>query len=126
LGNSPREFKREIVAGKTIVMTTTNGTRALRACVHAKKVLVASFLNLRATADCLDKEAPAHLILVCSGTNEESAYEDVLCARRSSCLPSQRLFDGYANALPASGFSACARRIRRARLLVGFVRLLVA
>jgi hypothetical protein len=33
LGNSPREFKREIVAGKTIVMTTTNGTRALRVCV---------------------------------------------------------------------------------------------
>jgi len=80
LGNSPREFKKDIVGGKTIVMTTTNGTRALRACAHAKKVLVASFLNLRATADCLDKEPSAHLILVCSGTNEESAYEDVLCA----------------------------------------------
>jgi len=65
---------------REICTTTTNGTRALRACVHAKKVLVASFLNLRATADCLDKEAPAHLILVCSGTNEESAYEDALCA----------------------------------------------
>jgi 2-phosphosulfolactate phosphatase len=80
LGNSPREFKKEIVGGKTIVMTTTNGTRALRACAHAKKVLVASFLNLRAVADCLDEEAPAHLILVCSGTKEESAYEDALCA----------------------------------------------
>ena len=80
LGNSPREFKKEVVAGKTIVMTTTNGTRALRACAHAKKVLVASFLNLRAMAVYLDEEAPAHLILVCSGTNEESAYEDTLCA----------------------------------------------
>jgi 2-phosphosulfolactate phosphatase len=80
LGNSPREFKKEVVGGKTIVMTTTNGTRALRACAHAKKVLVASFLNLRATADCLDKEASGRLILVCSGTEEESAYEDALCA----------------------------------------------
>jgi len=80
LGNSPREFKNEIVVGKSIVMTTTNGTRALRASAHAKKVLVASFLNLRATADWLDKEASAHLILVCAGTKEEPAYEDALCA----------------------------------------------
>ena len=78
LGNSPREFKNEIVAGKTIAMTTTNGTRALRACAHAKRVIVASFLNLRAVADCLEEEA--HLLLVCSGTREEPAYEDALCA----------------------------------------------
>lgn len=80
LGNSPREFKNEIVAGKTIVMTTTNGTRALRACAHAKRVIAASFLNLRAVADRLEEEAPAHLFLVCSGTKEEAAYEDALCA----------------------------------------------
>jgi 2-phosphosulfolactate phosphatase len=80
LGNSPREFTTDIVTGKTIVMTTTNGTRALRACAHARKVLVSSFLNLRAVSDLLDREAPDHLILVCSGTNEEPAYEDVLCA----------------------------------------------
>jgi 2-phosphosulfolactate phosphatase len=80
LGNSPREFKHDIVAGKTIVMTTTNGTRALRACAQAKKVLVASFLNLHVVADRLGEDTPAHLILVCSGTKEESAYEDALCA----------------------------------------------
>ncbi|HMC26688.1 MAG TPA: 2-phosphosulfolactate phosphatase, partial [Verrucomicrobiae bacterium] len=38
LGNSPREFSAEKVQGKTIVMTTTNGTRALRACATAKTV----------------------------------------------------------------------------------------
>jgi 2-phosphosulfolactate phosphatase len=80
LGNSPREFRQDIIAGKTIVMTTTNGTRALRACAHAKKVLVGSFLNLHAVADRLGKDAPAHLVLVCSGTKEECAYEDALCA----------------------------------------------
>jgi 2-phosphosulfolactate phosphatase len=80
LGNSPREFSEEIVTGKTIVMTTTNGTRALRAAAHAGRVLVASFLNLQATADRLVAEAPAKLLLVCAGTKEETAYEDVLCA----------------------------------------------
>ena len=80
LGNSPREFRRELVANKTIVTTTTNGTRALRAAAHADTVLVASFLNLRATADWLSKHMPPQLILICAGTREEPAYEDVLCA----------------------------------------------
>lgn len=80
LGNSPREFTPEKVSGRTIVMTTTNGTRALRACAHAQEVLVASFLNLRATADRIRRERPDHLLLVCSGTFEQAAYEDVLAA----------------------------------------------
>jgi phosphosulfolactate phosphohydrolase-like enzyme len=80
LGNSPREFTREKIAGKTIAITTTNGTRALRACAHAKTVLAGSFLNLRATADFVRQLAPENLILICSGTFEESALEDVLGA----------------------------------------------
>ena len=80
LGNSPREFTREKVSGRTIVMTTTNGTRALRACAHAQGVLIGSFLNLQATADRISRERPDHLLLVCSGTFEQSAYEDVLAA----------------------------------------------
>jgi 2-phosphosulfolactate phosphatase len=78
LGNSPREFTRDKVAGGTIVMTTTNGTRALRACAGARRVLVGSLLNLGATAALLQRERPAHLIVVCSGTFEETAYEDIL------------------------------------------------
>jgi 2-phosphosulfolactate phosphatase len=80
LGNSPREFTREKVCGKTVVMTTTNGTRALRACAAAQTVLVGAFLNLGRLADCLRHERPKHLILVCSGTHEEAAYEDTLAA----------------------------------------------
>jgi 2-phosphosulfolactate phosphatase len=78
LGNSPREFTREQVGGKTIVTTTTNGTRALRACAGAKRAFAASFLNLRVTADKV--AAAENVILVCSGTFEEAAYEDVLAA----------------------------------------------
>lgn len=80
LGNSPREFTREKVAGRTIVMTTTNGTRALRACARARTVLIACFLNLRATADYLRQQNVEELMIVCSGTQEQTAYEDVLCA----------------------------------------------
>jgi 2-phosphosulfolactate phosphatase len=80
LGNSPREFAREKIGGRTVVMTTTNGTRALRACSRAKKLLLGSFLNLSATAEVLQREAPGELLLVCSGTFEEAAYEDVLGA----------------------------------------------
>jgi 2-phosphosulfolactate phosphatase len=78
LGNSPREFTREMVNGKTIVTTTTNGTRALQASAGAKAVFAASFLNLRATVDKL--AGAENLILVCSGTFEQAAYEDVLAA----------------------------------------------
>jgi 2-phosphosulfolactate phosphatase len=78
LGNSPREFTADKVQGRTIVMTTTNGTRALRACDGARAVLVSCFLNLRATYLWLLEERPTNLILVCSGTFEEPALEDVL------------------------------------------------
>lgn len=79
LGNSPREFTRDKVTGKKIVMTTTNGTRALRACAHARIVLVSSFLNLKATREFLEPK-PLDLIVVCGGTFEQPALEDVLAA----------------------------------------------
>jgi 2-phosphosulfolactate phosphatase len=80
LGNSPREHAPEKVRGKTIVSTTTNGTRALRACVGAKIILAASFLNLAATAKYLRQKNFEDILLVCSGTRENAALEDTLAA----------------------------------------------
>lgn len=80
LGNSPREFIPERVNGKTIVMSTTNGTRALRACQGAQQVLIGTFLGLRALASETLRRKPQHLLLVCSGTYEEASYEDTLAA----------------------------------------------
>jgi 2-phosphosulfolactate phosphatase len=80
LGNSPREYTPEKVRGKTIVSTTTNGTRALHACAGAHTVLAASFLNLTATAQFIRQLQPVELLLVCSGTRENMADEDVLAA----------------------------------------------
>jgi 2-phosphosulfolactate phosphatase len=87
LGNSPREFTAEKVAGKSIAITTTNGTRALRACAKADTVYVGSFLNLGAIATALLKQPPSSLLLVCSGTHEEASYEDTLaCGALSDLL----------------------------------------
>jgi 2-phosphosulfolactate phosphatase len=80
LGNSPREYTPARVAGQRIVSTTTNGTRALRACAAAPTVLVGSFLNLAATAHWLAQSAPERVVLVCAGTAEFAAMEDVLAA----------------------------------------------
>jgi 2-phosphosulfolactate phosphatase len=80
LGNSPREFTPEKVRGQTIVSTTTNGTRALRAGAGAKTILAASFLNLAATAEFLRRENFAEILIVCAGTRENTALEDVLAA----------------------------------------------
>ena len=79
-GNSPREFRTDKVRLKTIVSTTTNGTRALRACARAQMVLASSFLNLGATAKYLNQQSPRELLLVCAGTGEGTALEDILAA----------------------------------------------
>lgn len=79
-GNSPREYTPEKVKDKTIVSTTTNGTRALRACAHAKTVLAGSFLNVGATAKFLRDQNFENVLLVCAGTRENTALEDVLAA----------------------------------------------
>ena len=79
-GNSPREVRPERVAGHEIVMTTTNGTRALQACAHAAVVWVAAFTNLEATARVLLHHPTQSILLVCSGTGSGLAYEDLLGA----------------------------------------------
>lgn len=79
-GNSPREFLRDRVEGRRIVMTTTNGTRAIKACEKASRVFVGALLNRAALVRRIRLLKPARLLLVCSGTGEEIAMEDVLGA----------------------------------------------
>jgi 2-phosphosulfolactate phosphatase len=84
LGNSPSEFTPEACQGKTVVMTTTNGTRAILACLEAERVYIASFCNLRATTDELGvqflKKDGLPLHIVCSGTEGFISLEDSLLA----------------------------------------------
>jgi 2-phosphosulfolactate phosphatase len=80
LGNSPREFTRSRVLGRPIVMTTTNGTRALRACHGAQEVLAGSLLNLGAVAAVLHRSLPADVLLLCAGTVAQASFEDTIIA----------------------------------------------
>jgi 2-phosphosulfolactate phosphatase len=79
LDNSPRAYTPERVAGRTLVFTTTNGTRALRRAEQARRICVGAFINLQATARYLQSmDGPIHL--VCAGTDGRITSEDVLCA----------------------------------------------
>jgi 2-phosphosulfolactate phosphatase len=78
LGNSPQEFTAERVAGKTLVMTTTNGTLALSAGAMARRCMVAAFLNVRAVVGALAEEDD--VVLVCAGREGRFALEDAVCA----------------------------------------------
>jgi len=78
LGNSPAEFTAEVVGGKQLVMTTTNGTRAFAAAESADRVLAASFLNLSAVVEALD--GISDLVIICSGRQNRFSLDDALCA----------------------------------------------
>jgi 2-phosphosulfolactate phosphatase len=84
LGNSPAEFTAETCAGKILVMTTTNGTKAILASLEAKRIYIASFANLNATVEQIlvkfqrRDRAPLHII--CAGTEGFISLEDSLLA----------------------------------------------
>jgi 2-phosphosulfolactate phosphatase len=78
-GNSPGEYTRDAVTGKTLIFTTTNGTRALLRAREARRVLIGALSNLGAVAELLAAETgPVHL--VCAGTGGHVTLEDILCA----------------------------------------------
>jgi 2-phosphosulfolactate phosphatase len=78
LGNSPREYAREVVAGKVVILTTTNGTEALAAAKDADTVYVGGFVNFRAVADAVaGREA---VTILCAGNNGRLSLEDFACA----------------------------------------------
>jgi 2-phosphosulfolactate phosphatase len=79
LGNSPLEFTAERVRGRTIVMTTSNGTRALAATRPAAAVGVAALVNAGAAAAWAQRRG-GDVVLVCSGELGAPSLEDEVCA----------------------------------------------
>ena len=78
LGNSPAEYTPEAVEGKTLLLTTTNGTKAIARCEGAKEVVIAALANLQAVVDYIDPDR--EWVLLCSGSKGRFALEDALCA----------------------------------------------
>jgi len=78
LGNSPSEYQCDRVAGKRLVMTTTNGTRAAIAAAGFDTIYAASFNNLASVVSALASET--EISIVCAGTDGEVTDEDLLLA----------------------------------------------
>ena len=78
-GNSPFSYTKDKVAGKTVVLTTTNGTHALHLSRKAKKIVIGSFLNLTALCNWL-KMQDENILLVCAGWKNNFNLEDTLFA----------------------------------------------
>ena len=79
LGNSPEDFTAKRVKGRPVILTTTNGTQALAACVGGRVVVTASFLNLEAVAARLREIGPPWII-VCAGCDGEFGVDDAVVA----------------------------------------------
>ncbi len=78
-GNSPADYTPENVGGKTVVFTTTNGTKALVKSQAAERVVVGAFTNLAAVSR-FAVESGRSIHIVCAGTGGQVTREDVLCA----------------------------------------------
>ena len=78
LGNSPEEFEK--VKGRSVILTTTNGTVAIDSVKSARHVLIGALLNIDALANYLFTHHPNNLLLVCAGTGEEFSLEDAIAA----------------------------------------------
>lgn len=78
-GNSPFSYTKDKVKGKTIVLTTTNGTKAIHLSREAKKIVIGSFLNLSALCNWLDRQEE-NILLVCAGWKDNFNLEDTIFA----------------------------------------------
>lgn len=87
-GNSPLSYTPDVVNGKTLVMTTTNGTLAINNSLAADELLVGAFINSHALAEYLENKTD--LVIVCSGNNGVYTLEDALCAGRIIRLLEER------------------------------------
>ena len=89
LGNSPREYTRESVKRRDVILNTTNGTRALEQAKEADHLVAACFLNAGRVVDFVQHHTDA-VTIVCAGHRNRLSLEDTLCAG----LLLDRLWDG--------------------------------
>jgi 2-phosphosulfolactate phosphatase len=84
LGNSPLEMTESAVRGKTIIVTTSNGTKALLACQGASSVYLTAAVNLSTAAEKARESlgADRHILVVCAGRENTFSLDDAYCAGR--------------------------------------------
>ena len=79
LSNSPLEYTADMVSGRVMVMTTTNGTRAILRARDAKQLLIGSLLNASAVAQAAGS-CGENIAIICAGTYGKFSLDDILCA----------------------------------------------
>lgn len=83
LSNSPLEYKKKVVEGKTLILTTTNGTNAINNIIGADEVVLACFRNGAAVVEHivgLSHRGSSDIAIVCAGTESHFSLDDGLCA----------------------------------------------
>jgi len=78
-GNSPFNFKRELVAGKSIVYSTTNGTGIIKLASSADHIVIGSFLNISVLSEWISNQ-DKDVVLFCAGWKNRFNLEDTICA----------------------------------------------
>jgi len=78
-GNSPFGFMDEELAGQTVVLTTTNGTKTIKIASDAGRIVIGSLLNLDVLCKWLI-EQQEDVLLLCSGWQDKLNLEDTICA----------------------------------------------
>jgi len=84
LGNSPQDFTKKAVEGKTILITTTNGTRTLLGVQGARDIVIASYVNFTAVLAMMKLAARSNtdIAIICAGEEGSFTLEDAACAGR--------------------------------------------
>jgi 2-phosphosulfolactate phosphatase len=84
MGNSPQAFTPEVVEDKTILFTTTNGTRALLGVQGARDIVIASYVNFTAVLTLMKVAASTatDIAIICAGEEGNFTLEDAACAGR--------------------------------------------
>lgn len=77
-GNSPYSYMRPELKGKEIVLSTTNGTRAINIAKEADQVIIGSLVNLEAITNYLQKQNK-NVLCLCSGWKDKFNLEDTIC-----------------------------------------------
>jgi 2-phosphosulfolactate phosphatase len=81
LDNSPASYAPDKVNGKTVIFTTTNGSRALiEAARGTTLVLCAALLNRAAVAAAIAQREDEEAVIICAGNERALSFEDLLCA----------------------------------------------
>lgn len=77
--NSPLEYKKELVKDKILIMTTSNGTRAIKGSIKAKNILIGAVINAQAVAEKLIG-LKNDVVLVNAGTYGQFSMDDFICS----------------------------------------------